>query len=134
MPSFLTSALEVFKLPGWLSGKESICQCGRCRKHEFNSWVRKILWRRKWQPTPVFLSGKSHGERSLVGYSWWSHKESDTAEYAHGSVPGEEIKYAVKKKSQNISFHNILVDINELKTQQFKKILKNWKTYLLIPY
>ena len=47
------------------------CRCKRCR---FNSWVGKIPWRRKWQPTPVFLPGKSHGERSLVGYSPWGQK------------------------------------------------------------
>ena len=136
MPNFLTSAMSAFRFPRWLSGKESICQCRRCRRHEFNSWVGKILWRRKCQPTPVFLPGKSHGEKSLVSYSPWSHKESDTAKYAHGSVPGEEIKWICSiKKSQNIiSFHNILVEINDLKTQQFKKILKNWKTYLLILY
>ena len=40
----------------------------------------KIFWRRKWQPTPVFLPGKSHGRKSLVGYSPWGHKESDTTE------------------------------------------------------
>ena len=40
-----------------------------CRRCGFDSWVRKISWRRKWQPTPVFLSGKSHGQRSLAGYS-----------------------------------------------------------------
>ena len=44
------------------------------------SWVRKIPWRRKWQPTPVFLPGESHGQRSLVGYSLWGLKESDTTE------------------------------------------------------
>ena len=44
----------------------------------FNHWVRKIPWRRKWQPTPVLLPGKSHGWRSLVGYSPQGHKESDT--------------------------------------------------------
>ena len=44
------------------------------------SWVRKIPWRRKWQPTPVFLPGESHGQRSVVGYSPWGHKESDTTE------------------------------------------------------
>ena len=38
-------------------------------------WVGKIPWRKKWQPTPVFLPGKSHGERSLVGYSAWGPKE-----------------------------------------------------------
>ena len=40
----------------------------------FTLWVRKILWSRKWQPTPVFLSGKSHGQRSQVGYSPWGRK------------------------------------------------------------
>ena len=44
-------------------------------------WVGKIPWRRKWQPTPVFLPGKPHGQRSLVGYSpWGSQKESDMAD------------------------------------------------------
>ena len=58
-------------LPWWLSGKEFACQCQRCG---FNPRVRKILWRRKWQPTPVFLPGKSHEQRSLVGHSPWDHK------------------------------------------------------------
>ena len=54
------------RLPRWLSGKESICQC---RRHRFNHWVGKIPWRRKWQPTSAFLPGKFHGQKSLVGYS-----------------------------------------------------------------
>ena len=45
-------------------------------------WDRKISWRRKWQPTPVFLPGKSHGQRSLAGYSPQGHKESDMTEHA----------------------------------------------------
>ena len=54
-------------LPWWLSGKESSCQCRRQRLHP---WVREIPWRRKRQPTPVFLPGKFHGQRNLVqGYS-----------------------------------------------------------------
>ena len=44
------------------------------------SLVKKIPWRREWLPTPVFLPGESHGQRSLVGYSPWGHKESDTTE------------------------------------------------------
>ena len=48
------------------------------RRHRFDPWVRKILWRRAWQLTPVLLPGESHGQRSLVGYSPWGHKESDT--------------------------------------------------------
>ena len=43
----------------------------------FNPWVGKISWRREWLPTPVFLSEESHGQRSLVAYSPWNHKESD---------------------------------------------------------
>ena len=42
--------------------------------------IEKIPWSRKWQPTPVFLPGKSHGQRSLAGYSPWDHEESDTTE------------------------------------------------------
>ena len=49
----------------------------------FDLWVRKIPWRRKWQPTPVFLPGESHGQRSLVGYSPRGRKESDTTEQLH---------------------------------------------------
>ena len=44
----------------------------------FNPWVRKIPWRREWPPTPVFLPGESHRQRSLAGYSPWGHKELDT--------------------------------------------------------
>ena len=55
----------------WLSGKESACQC---RRHRFDLWVGKIPWRRKWQPTPVFLPGKSHGQRRLAGYSSRGHR------------------------------------------------------------
>ena len=47
------------------------------------SWVEEILWRRKWQPTPIFLSGKSYGQRSLVGYSQRGRKESDATKHAH---------------------------------------------------
>ena len=50
------------------------------RKSSFDPWVRKISWRKEWLPTPVFLPGESHGQRSLVGYSPWGSKESDTAE------------------------------------------------------
>jgi len=49
----------------------------------FDPWVGKIPWRRKWQPTPVFVPGESHGQRSLVGYSPRGRKESDTTERLH---------------------------------------------------
>ena len=57
-------------LPWWLSDKESACQCKRRRR----CGVRKIPWSRKWQPTPVFLSGESHAQRNLVGHSPWGRK------------------------------------------------------------
>ena len=55
-----------YGLPWWLSGKESACHC---RRAGFNPWVRKLPWRRKWQPTPVFLLEEFHGQRILPGYS-----------------------------------------------------------------
>ena len=61
-------------LPLWLNGKDSACQC---RIRGFNPGVRKIPWRRKWQPTPVCLPGKSHGQRSLASYSPRVRKELD---------------------------------------------------------
>ena len=66
-------------IPGGAHGKESACQC---RRHEMwvDLWVRRIPWRRKWQPTPVFFPGESHGQRGLAGYSPWGHKESDPTE------------------------------------------------------
>ena len=59
------------------SGKESSCQCRRCKRRRFDPWFGKIPGRRKWQPTPVFLPGKSHGQRSLAGTSPRGCKESD---------------------------------------------------------
>ena len=64
------------------AGKELICQCKRHKRHEFDPWVGKIPWSRKWQPTPVFLPGKFHGQRRLAGCSPWGHEESDTTECA----------------------------------------------------
>ena len=57
--------------PGNSAEKNPPATVCHCRRPEFNAWVRKIPWRREWQPTPVLLPGKSHGQRSLVGYSPW---------------------------------------------------------------
>ena len=65
---------------GGSSGEEPTCQCRRCKRLGFDPWVGKIPWRRVWQPTPGFLPGKSHGQRSLVGYSPQGHKELDMTE------------------------------------------------------
>ena len=70
----------MFGLPMWHNGKESPCQCRRHKRCGFNPWVGKIPWRRKWEPTPVFLPGEFLGQRSLVGYSPRGCKGSDTTE------------------------------------------------------
>ena len=64
--------------PGSWDGKEFFLQC---RRLKFDPWVGKFPWRREWQPTPVFLPGEFHGQRTLVGYSPWGHKESDMTEW-----------------------------------------------------
>ena len=68
-------------LPSWCSGKESTYQYRRHKRRGFDPWVGKIPWREEWQPTPVFLPGESHGQRSLAGYSPWGHRESDTTDF-----------------------------------------------------
>ena len=65
---------------------EPACQCRRLKRHGFHPWVGKIpwkLWSVKCQPAPVSLLGKSHGQRSLVGYNPKGCKESDTTEHTH---------------------------------------------------
>ena len=66
-------------------------------------WVGKIPWRREQQPTPVFLPGKFHEQRSLVGYSSWGHKESDTTErltFHFISFPRIKIPHKRKRKGE----------------------------------
>ena len=75
--------IDVFELlplafPSWHSGKESACPD---RRPGFHPWGRKIPWRRKWQPGPVFLPGEYHGQRSLAGYSPGGRKELDATEW-----------------------------------------------------
>ena len=75
-------------LPLWFSGNESACQC---RGGGFDPWIGKSPQRRKWQPTQVFLPGKSNGQRSGTGYSPRGHKELDT-------TIGDQIYILFKKK------------------------------------
>ena len=71
-------AIEGF--PGGTSDKELACKCRRYKRYWFDLWVGKIPWRRAWLSNPVFLPGEPHGQRNLVGYSPWGHKELDTTE------------------------------------------------------
>ena len=68
-------------VPRCIGVKEPTCQCRRHKEIPGpDPWIRKIPWRREWQPTPVFLHGESQGQRTLAGYSPWGHRESDTTE------------------------------------------------------
>ena len=55
--------------PGGTSGKEPVCQCRRCKRRGFTTWIGKIPWKGAWQCPPVLLPGESDGQRSLSGYS-----------------------------------------------------------------
>ena len=81
--SLVSEGAQLSFIVGGTSGKEPTYQSRRHKRHRCNPWVGKIPWRRKCQPTPVFLPGKSQGQRSLAGYSPWGHKVSDTTEYTH---------------------------------------------------
>ena len=85
----------------WCSGEKSACWCRRCKRHGIYPWVGKIPWRRKWQPSLVFLPGESHEQRSLAGYSPWGCKESYTTERAHST----QIKCTSNMGSQRVR-HN----------------------------
>ena len=65
----------ITQLPGGSDGKASALNAGDLGSIP---WVGKIAWRREWLPTPVFLPGEFHGQRSLVGYSPWGHRQWDT--------------------------------------------------------
>jgi len=90
----------------WLSSTESTCQGRRCR---FDPWVRKIPWRKKWQPTPGFLPGKSHGQRSLVGYSLWGHKGSDTTEQLTTPTGMDPETVILRTKTEKEKYHIIFL-------------------------
>ena len=70
------------EFPGDAHSKESPANAGEARDG-FDSWVGKTPWKRKQQPTPAFLPGKSHGQRRLAGSSPWGYKESDTTEHTY---------------------------------------------------
>ena len=91
----------------WLNGKESACQHRRFKKMRVGSLGLEIPWRRKWKPTPALLPGKSHGQRSLEGYSPWGRKESDTTEHAHTDAKAQ-VKCYLSISTQVLKVHNSL--------------------------
>ena len=86
--------------------------CLQCRRPGFNPWVRKILWRRKWQPAPVFLPGEFHGQRRLAGYSPWGSKESDMSEQLTLSLSlFDSSSGDWRKKSKNLMHDSVAFSI-----------------------
>ena len=83
--NFCRSVTRAPGLPRWLSGEEPACRCKRDRRCRFSPWVGEIPWRRKWQPIPVCLPGKYHGQGSLAGYSPRGCTESDMTEWLRTS-------------------------------------------------
>ena len=78
---FLQPLRRNWGFPGGISGKEAAGQCRRYNRCGFYPWIGKIPWRTEWHSAPVLLPGKSHGQRSLVGYNPWGLKESDRTEW-----------------------------------------------------
>ena len=95
----------MFGLPSWLSGKGPTCQWRQCG---FDPWVGKIPWRRKQQPTPVLLPGKSHGQRSLVGYSPWGcrvrHDRATSLSFTEFKLSCVIISSGPKERKKNKCF------------------------------
>ena len=87
---------------GWWHRRQRIHL--QSRRFRFDPWVRKIPWRKEWLPSLIFLPGESHGQRSLVGYSPWGRKESDTTErlskHTHTSQHRARQRKEEKKKKQ----------------------------------
>ena len=100
----LHTYMGLLELPWWFSGKEFVCQCRRHRRSGFSPWVGKILWKRAWQPTPVFLPGESHGQRSLVGYSPWGRTKTNTTEATELSM-----QHAITESLKDVN-HNLFCD------------------------
>ena len=91
------------------------------------SWVGKISWRRKWQPTPVFLPGKVHGQRSLGGYSPWGHKESDTTEQLSTAHNTHTKKKTLKAGGESMKMQCISSLRNKVQGQVL--IFSGWNPY-----
>ena len=94
----------LYKFLRWCSGIESVCQWRRDARDGFNPWVGKIPWKRKWQSTPVLLSGIFHGQRSLVAFSPWGHKKSDVTDHTHTHTQVNE--FQINQQKSNLNHQN----------------------------
>ena len=99
------SCLAVTGFPGDAVVKNPPANAGDARG--FDPWVRKILWKRKWQPTPVFLPGKSPKQRSLAGYSPWDSKELDTTAHTQARIPLHKATAPIRQSSAAVGHLDI---------------------------
>ena len=91
--------------PGGLSGNEPASQCRIHKRLGFNPWVGKIPWRRAWQPTPVFLPGESHGQRSLEGYSPQGRTELDMTQVtSHAHITNTTCVFRKQRVLTSVQF------------------------------
>ena len=109
-------------LPRWCSGKKSACQCRRRKRREFHHCVRKFPWRRKWQPTPLFFSGKSYGQRSLVGLSVGSQRVRN--------VWATEQRHPPIQTSVMENFQAFFLSYNSGSGKAFRVLLQTWVRFL----
>ena len=96
-------------------------------------WIQSLgwedPWRREWQPIPIFLPGESHGERSLVGYSPWGHKESDKAEVTqHTHIMGKDMATHSSILAWRIPWRE---EPGRLQSMGLQRVGHNWMTNTL---
>ena len=120
----------LYGFPGGTSSKESTCQCRRCNRCWFNPWVGKIPWSRKWHPTPIFLPGESHEQRSLEGYRPWGCKALDPTERAHMRAWACTHTHTHTHSLLHNSFHKVQWRINEKFKWPHKTLNESINTWL----
>ena len=105
----------------------------------FLSPISCVRWRRQWQPTPVFLPGKSHGRKSLVGCSPWGRWESGTTERLHfyfslsciGEGNGNPLQCSYLEMF-TVKFFQFCCIIKHFNIKMLEKIILSWKSYILL--
>ena len=91
-------------IPRWPIGKESACQGRRHKKHKVDPCFRKILWIRKWQPTPIFLPGKFHRQRNPADYSPWGCKKLDRTGHSYKHIADSHCCTAETNNVEQLGF------------------------------
>ena len=88
-----------------------------------DTWVGKIPWRRKWQPPPLFFPGQSHGQMSLVGYSPWGHKNSNTTQRLNKNVLNI---FKLYNNTSPTLFHIAKLKLHSLNNSSFSPAPSHW--------